>query len=150
MNKKTIKKLESPKFINKPPLELVSNIIRNAGIENIKNLTANAPFTIKDLKIKNILTSLSPYLNELNQYYEKEYRIDIINFSYINVIIVLEDVLPFKNKFLYTETIKVKRNQIPYQKFHIVKPEFFFVSEKTEQEVIKMKKTKKKKFIVDF
>ena len=80
----------------------------------------------------------------------KEHRIDIQNFSYNNVISVLEDILPFKNRLLYIENIKVKRNQTPYQKFHIVKPEFFYVSEKTEQEVTRMKKTKNKKFIVEF
>lgn len=138
------------KFNKKPPINLVSNIIKNAGIENLKSLTSNKPFTIKDLQIKNILTSISPFLNELNIYYIKEYRIDIQNFSYNNVISVLEDILPFKNKLLYVENIKVKRNQIPYQKYHIVKPEFFYVSEKTDQEVIRMKKTKNKKFIVEF
>jgi len=135
------------KFIKKPPIQLITDINRAMGFSYLLHLFKNIPFTIKDLQMRNALCSVSPYLEELNTYYQEEYKINIQTFSYQNILQILEDILEFKKCRLYRENIKVKRRQKPYQKFHIVKPDFFIVSDKTDQEV---KAMKNQKFVVDF
>lgn len=139
-------KLKS-KFTNDPPMQLIKDINRSFGFTKLSYLHKNPPFTIKDLQIRNVLCGISPYLEELNTYYKKEHQINIQIFNYENIVQILEDIIIFKKYRLYRENVKVKRKQKPYQRFHIVKPDFFIVSDKTEQEVKEMKNDK---FVVEF
>tara|TARA_B100001093_G_C26616852_1_gene922726 strand:+ start:132 stop:560 length:429 start_codon:yes stop_codon:yes gene_type:complete len=135
------------KFIKKPPTKLITDITRAMGFNQLLYLYKNTPFTLKDLQMRNVLCSVSPYLEELNTYYQEENKINIQTFNYQGILQILDDILEFKKCRLYRENVKVKRRQKPYQKFHIVKPDFFIVSDKTDQEV---KAMKNQKFVVEF
>ena len=62
------------KFIKTPPLQLITDINRAMGFSHLLHLFKNIPFTIKDLQMRNVLCSVSPYLEELNTYYQEEYK----------------------------------------------------------------------------